>query len=71
MNGDREPASTEMERLLGWIAYHRARLEERVSDHDLDGIKSEFSDLEDRVKRFSRLLKECDQRIDYGEEWDQ
>lgn len=71
MNGDREPASAEILRILDWFDYYSDRIEEAVKNHDFDQVKVWCEDLDKRHTRLREVLKECDQRIDYGEDWDQ
>lgn len=71
MDNKNKVASEEMKDATEWMSYYIGLVNESIAEHDLEKIEMRFEMVQKWTKIFSNILKDCDRRIDYGEEWDQ
>lgn len=64
-------ASEEIKDILGVLMFDIVKMQSYLKEHDLGMTESWFYEIEKDVSRIRNILKECDRRLDYGEDWDQ
>lgn len=71
MTGAGKTASEEIGDIIEVLMFDCAKMKTFLKERDLGMIEVWFSEFKRYVTRMEKTLEECDQRIDYGEDWDQ